>query len=447
MMARFLKAQLLIVAALCIAAAAAQLYSRAVEKTSAEHCAAAALPTRIQGNPVEIDAGRLTAAIHQSAAYLHRATTRSGRFVYRVNLDPTVTPKRKYNILRHAGAVYSLAKYYHVYPNAATRQALASSVGFLRKSMAVVPDEDGIVAVWSKPEVNGRDAPLQAKLGGAGLALAALLSAEESGALSSHIEELRGLGRFLLFMQKADGGFFAKYIPDHGGRDDSWKSLYYPGEAALGLTMLYERDSQLKWLQAAVDAITYLARTRRGQTQVEADHWAIIATARLLSLNDPRVPRESLLEHADQICESILSDGCRLNDLDATGFMADGRTCPTATRLEGLLAALSFLGEDEPIRRSIKLAIGPALNFLLRSQVQSGPYAGGIPRARRRLPAGHPMATASFNERAAEIRVDYVQHALCAMLEYQIAIRPSPQTTGIPCRRQQAPTVARYQQG
>ena len=94
-----------------------------------------------------------------------------------------------------------------------------------------------------------------------------------------------------------------------GGRDDSWTSLYYPGEAALGLLMLYEKDPSLIWLQAAADSIAYLARMREGKKLVEADHWALLATAKLLPLYDrcrPPLPKKAIERHAAQICESIL---------------------------------------------------------------------------------------------------------------------------------------------
>ncbi len=87
-------------------------------------------------------------------------------------------------------------------------------------------------------------------------------------------------------MQKNDGSFYSKYIPEKGGRDDSWTSLYYPGEAALGLLMLYEKDPSPEWLQGAADAMSYLSRIRYNKIIVEADHWALIATAKLLKQYD-----------------------------------------------------------------------------------------------------------------------------------------------------------------
>ena len=98
-----------------------------------------------------------------------------------------------------------------------------------------------MLAVWSEPEVNRSGKPLQAKLGGTGLGLVALLSLENIQPGFTPLADLQALGRFTVYMQKEDGSFYSKYIPSAGGRWDEWQSLFYPGEAALGLLMLYQR--------------------------------------------------------------------------------------------------------------------------------------------------------------------------------------------------------------
>ncbi len=54
------------------------------------------------------------------------------------------------------------------------------------------------------------------------------------------------------------------------------------------------------------------------------------------------------------------------------------------------------------------------MNFLLRAQITKGKYSGGIPRAVGRL-----SSNKAFNRRIREIRIDYVQHALSAMVQYE----------------------------
>ncbi len=63
--------------------------------------------------------------------------------------------------------------------------------------------------------------------------------------------------------------------------------------------------------------------------------------------------------------------------------------------------------------------INDGLLFLLRAQLRSGQYAGGIPRAIKALSENHPQFSDSFNRRVTEIRIDYVQHALSAMILYK----------------------------
>jgi len=229
------------------------------------------------------------------------------------------------------------------------------------------------------------------------------------------LEDLRRLGRFIAFMQKEDGSFHAKYIPGKGGRNDEFVSLYYPGEAALGLLMLYEKDPSPVWMQSAAKCIAYLARSRRDKIRVEADHWALLATAKMLSLLDadhPECSRTTAVEHAEQICRSILDELPRYPpSRPAEGCLtADGRTCPTATRLEGLLAALEFLpADDAPLHDRIEATARRGTAFLLRAQVARGRNSGAITRT---VPPG-------TDRRATEVRIDYVQHALSAMVQYE----------------------------
>jgi hypothetical protein len=204
---------------------------------------------------VTIDSMQLKEAIHLSANYLINRCNDNGKFLYRINLNTNIRPKPKYNLLRHAGTIYALTTYDQHYPGKITQNALDRAVGFLKESsIAPLSTRKDLLAVWSHPEITGSNKPVQAKLGGTGIGLLALLSVEKRRPGTTPVEYLRKMGNFLLFMQKTDGSFFSKYIPGKGGKDDSWISLYYPGEAALGLLMLYEKDPSVAWLQAAATA-------------------------------------------------------------------------------------------------------------------------------------------------------------------------------------------------
>jgi len=370
-------------------------------------------------------------AIEAAGGYLVRATGPDGRFVYRTDLDPTFEPEPSYNILRHAGTVYSLGMYHGWRPKEETRRAIERATRYLGECCVdEVPGQQAFLAVWSPPEIVLTGKPLQAKLGGTGLGLVALAGLEEVGPGSTPAAELAALGRFLIFMQKPDGSFYSKYFPGQG-RDDSWTSLYYPGEAALGLVMLAEQEGSRSWLEAAARALGYLAKSREGRSTLPADHWALLATERLVQvdgLDSLGVSRRQLVDHAVQICRSILEERPAGEGTSSYGgsLTPDRRTTPTSTRLEGLLAVLTFLPSDEiELRHEMETAIHQGISFLVRAQVRSGELDGAIPRAvglsrprgSRRLPLVDP--------RASEVRIDYVQHALSAMIRYLEVLGPS----------------------
>ena len=372
------------------------------------------------------DSNQLETAMHLAAGYLSRSCGDTGKFMYRINLNPAIQPKPRYNFLRHAGAIYAMAAYDLIFPQTVTKNAVERASAYLKNTaISSLTEKKDSLAVWSHPEITGSNKPLQAKLGGAGLGLIALLQVERILPGTTPLSYLRRLGNFILFMQKSDGSFYSKYIPEKGGRDDSWTSLYYPGEAALGLLMLYEIDPSKTWLQAAANSIAYLARIRKGKRRVEADHWALLATAKLLPLYDrcrQPVPKQAIESHAIQICESILKGKPEsYGDLLSYGCLTDdGRTTPTAIRLEGMLGIYDVLPvKYDNLRKRMLAAIDQGIQFLLRSQLRSGDYTGGIPRAIHKLPGSHPQFSKSYNRRATEVRIDYVQHALSAMLQYK----------------------------
>lgn len=371
--------------------------------------------------------------IATAANYLESVVKDSGRFVYNRDLAGNEVDSPRYNFLRHAGTVYAMALYEQsaqsLRPSKNTRKAAQYLIDCCLDTIAGHPD---MLALWSRPSLNGKPhTPLQAKLGGTGLGLVALTQVEDVFPGTIEVEMLREMGNFLLFMQNYDGSFVSKYYPDSTTpKDSTWQSLYYPGEAALGLIMLYEIDSDRRWLEAAVDSLRYLARKRENQTHVEADHWALIATKRLFqqqpealhNASPGTIPwsgapgklsiKDGLVSHAEKIVTSILTEQIQNREKHCLygGFKLDGRIAPTATRLEGLLAAHSILspGETrEKLVESITLGIG----FLARNQITEGPNKGGFAR--------YSLSCQTADDKINKIRIDYVQHALAAFISYK----------------------------
>jgi len=361
---------------------------------------------------------RLDQAIDLAAGYIVRNCDVNGRFTYLVNIKPGVKVKPNYNIIRHAGTIYALCMYEQSRPDEKTRQAIRRSVEYLKRE-AVTPIEGRpeMLAVWSKDK-----ALVSAKLGSAGLGLVALMSTEKVLPGTTPIEELRKLGLFLLFMQKEDGSFYSKYIlSSKEGRSSYPPSLYYPGEACLGLLMLYEKDPQIEWLQGAANAISHLVRVRENTGKIERDYWTLIAIAELLKYYDRcRQPISStaILQHAASICGYVVSDAQSNFGIYPGCFTGDRRTTPTSAALEGLLAALIYLPEEyKSLKQSIASTTEAGTAFLITGQVMTGEYAGGfLAKAPDPKPKPNELGTRNSDT---EIRIDYVQHALSAMLRYR----------------------------
>jgi hypothetical protein len=154
------------------------------------------------------------------------------------------------------------------------------------------------------------------------------------------------------------------------------------------------------------------------------DQWVLLASERLLPhyrTESILVSREVLLEHARRTCRDMLEDQRGQEDAPSIRgcYTDDGRTCPSATRLEGLLAALRFLPPaEEHLRKQLRSSVDSGMWFLVNSQLTEGPYAGGLPRVALGF-SGPERDKAPVDSYPTEIRIDYVQHALSAMLAYE----------------------------
>lgn len=359
--------------------------------------AVAAVPPRT-GNAIldaEITLERLDAFIRHGTDYLTRISHTDevdpyfpGRFTYETSLDVALddvvgrnyadSPQEDYNLLRHNGAIYSLALSYERSRsrggsgsggsgnggtdnnNDAVIAAMQRAVAYLKHETLPVPSgTDGHnflpdqLAPWERSDDKDPEStPRTAKLGGAGLALIAMGYMEHIVPGTTDTEYLRQVGNFIAALQNPDtGSFTCKYSYQKGAPDASWVSLYYPGEAALGMAVLAEleeptSDLRDKWVSVGTKALLYLEMLRRDQDlgDIEADHWALLATARILPLlllddSSSTVDYWLVYSHGVRVARSMVAwnnnppgrliehSGC---------FTFDRRTCPTATRLEGL---------------------------------------------------------------------------------------------------------------
>jgi hypothetical protein len=333
--------------------------------------------------------------------YLIRVQKEDGSFSYLYDASKDRFPSTVYNILRHTGTAIALLQLYSATSDKLYLDAARKATGYLRTRFR--PASGGAIYVL--------DHDGKAKLGANGLALIALVRSYQLGdqkPSKQQREECEGLARLILSLQNRNG-LFESYYPIRGDEPRGSVSLYYPGEAILGLISLYELTGDKKLLQAARQGADALIEKQQAKGPLAPDVWLMQALESLhRKLPDPRYSR-----HALEMAQAIMAyqyDGEDGPDY-AGGFgPAEPRTTPAATRAEGLVAAFKLArGSEDPRAARIGAALRAAARFQLSRQYT---IAGtkGLANPRRALGAFREGLTAGL------IRIDSVQHNISALL-------------------------------
>ncbi len=357
--------------------------------------------------------------------YLVRAVEASGRFVYSY-LPKTDEAKETYNALRHAGTLYSMLELYQVTGDAALLAAAERALSYLRRELIgrCRVGEAETACVVEDGEV---------KLGGNALAIIALAQhaavTGERRPQSTPLDPPKGtlpliddLGRWILATQGEDGEFKIHKQLHPGGEVTDFVSGYYPGEALLALVRRPEPDVQ--WLDAAERGARWLINVRDRDVPVAElnhDHWLLYALSELHRLR----PDPLYLEHATRITEAILGSQ-RQQDPPFPDWLGSyytpPRSTPTATRSEGLAAAYLLARETGDARQAEALLDALRLGVRFQLQTQFLPEKVLYVRDPARALGGFHRTLTNF-----EIRIDYVQHNISALLALRrILLQSSP---------------------
>ncbi len=393
---------------------------------SSAHDAALPLVRGMVSRPADPTPDRLLAAVRRGADYLVRAINREGRYAWMVHaLDDR--DDTAYGWLQHAGTTYALFEAFEELhtPLYADRGELALS--YLRSHLRYDPDSQGSFIASGTDEE-------QEKSGGAGIALVAFAKHAATTGKRTELETMRGLARFILKQQYADGHFRMNADLATGGQRLKKEVWYYPGEATLGLMRLYAIDPQPAYLDGARRAADWVIRVRDGATSEdnqEHDHWMSYALNELYRVTH----EESYFEHAMKIARAIRRKergvGPESPAPDLAGSFSGDYTTPAATRLEAFTADLALarfaarpdeaswlptlMGSAKTIATfTLAQQFDPDNAYWLRNPARA---EGGV----RESPY------------AADVRIDYVQHALSGWLHLARLLRdPDYGKTGAP---------------
>jgi hypothetical protein len=144
----------------------------------------------------------------------------------------------------------------------------------------------------------------RASVGGAALLTAALVERRLHTDEPVHDDLLRELGRFLVGMQRDDGGFYVSVNVRTGAVDRAGTSRYYPGEALWAIARLESLFPDEPWDEPARRAATFIATTRDEIEGVVApplnDHWAAYGFAEMATWTTPGVD-DDVADYARQL--------------------------------------------------------------------------------------------------------------------------------------------------
>ncbi|TVP83427.1 MAG: hypothetical protein EA344_09330, partial [Alkalicoccus sp.] len=267
--------------------------------------------------------------------YFMHSVNKEGRFLY--SYEPaTGTAAGGYNILRHAGTLYAMLETYECFPEEKLLTEAKRALRYLLSKVVPLSEKDGSIQVLADQDI--------VKLGGNGLAVVALAKYTDVTGDEQYMSLMRGMAEWMLHIQDEKGNFAVHKQKFSTGEISPFVSWYYPGEAMLALTRLYEVDPQERWLNACEKQAEYLIHTRdKKETKetIEHDHWLLYA---LTDLHEER-GREEYLNHALFIARAIVDSQRKKReglDPEWTGsYEMKGipRSTPVACRSEGLGAA------------------------------------------------------------------------------------------------------------
>lgn len=345
----------------------------------------------------------LLASAKSGGEYLKRSINEQGRFVYSFDAARE-TQSSEYNILRHAGTLYSMLELYEVTKDQELLSAVTRGITFLRaqiKPCAIDQKEYRCLVEGDK-----------VKVGGHGLAILALTRYANLSGDKEALGDAQQLARWLVGLQGQHGEFRAHIVIHPSGQFTEFRSEYYPGEALYGLVTLFEADKNQEWLKASEKLANYIVNIRDIKVptaKLPHDHWMLYGLNALY----PHQKEIAYVNHTMRLVDAIIAGQNRNPEYpDWYGsYYTPPRTAPAATRSEGMVSAYSLLsaaGKRERLSE-VQENIELATRYQLMTQIQpesaiylSNPAAaiGGF--------------RGSFENY--EIRIDYVQHNISALL-------------------------------
>lgn len=350
----------------------------------------------------DISSEKLLDSVKIAGDYLVSVTNEDGSFVYEYNASHD-WESSSYNMLRHAGTIYSMLQ---LYDTVNDDQLLSASERAIEYLLSFSVEYDNASCIVYDDAI---------KLGGNALAVIALAEHAKVTDDSKYLLIMQDLTKYIKQSQKDSGEFICKRYYSTGVTSD-FVSQYYPGEALLALCRLYSLDGNKTWLDVAETGAQYLINVRDADistNDLTHDHWLLMALNELYRYRSNQL----YLNQSMRIAESIMykqRDGVNREPKYPEwlgSYYTPPRSTPTATRSEGLIAAYHLavdFGDSDTALRILNATI-LGVEFQLRTQFTSDNVAD-LPDPQHAIGGFHESLTCY------DIRIDYVQHNICSIL-------------------------------
>ncbi|MGD9592247.1 MAG: CapA family protein, partial [Candidatus Berkiella sp.] len=342
--------------------------------------------------------------------YLQAAVKDDGKFAYEYLPKKDVESDR-YNVLRHAGSVYSMLELYELTKNQLLMDTINLALtNLINRAKPISIKGEELLCIVEKDF---------AKLGANALTLLSLSKYMLITKDSSYLSVARKLALWIKHVQANSGQFLIHKYRFSKKSNTDFVSGYYPGEAIFSLALFYQVDPDPIWLDTAIKAANYIINVRdknKKISQLEHDHWLLYGLNELYPLNSD----SNYIKHTLKICQAIINSQYKKSEPpDYLGsYYNPPRSTPAAVRTEGLCAAhrllssLKYDNESKEILKTIKL------NIRFQLQTQFHPERALYFKNPKRTLGGFSRSLTDYS-----IRIDYVQHNLSSIIGlYKILI-------------------------
>ena len=347
--------------------------------------------------------------------YLTRAVRENGMFDY-LYLPKEDKTANDYNMVRHAGTVYSMMELYGETENEELFQAASRAMDYLLDHTRPCGKQGDLTCI-----VYGG----YTKLGANALAAVAIAKTIEVTQDRELTPVVLKLGKWIQETQDDEGRFTIHKKGYPNGPIVEFTSRYYPGESILALMRIYELTKDESFLESAERAARYLIRVRdQGKTEedIDHDHWLLYGLNELYRYQPDAVYYDHVLKIVRAIIMKQHRDERLLKDWIG-GYKKRPRSTPAATRNEGLSAAYQMVRDAGDTMTAELILEAMELGVAFQLQTQFRPEQAMYFKNPQRCLGGFHSSLFEFG-----VRNDYVQHSISAILGLYDALRKKPKS-------------------